>query len=372
MLFNVPDYLVGPVFYITIFVLTFFTYYEYSKSDSCKKLLTQHSWIPMFLLVIVVSLFLGYRSANGRYFGDSFTYGWDYYRITEEDAPMTLSGEWFFHLLMWNCKKTGISIQWFFFIVEMLYIGNYYWACKRLLWENTWIAMLFVLSAFCFYGFGVNGLRNGLACSILILTITFYLKKQYLWAVVLVLFAKGSHNASVLPILAMAFAIVLCKNMKYPLWIWLLSIPISLISGNFFLEHFSNLSSTGLESASRLRDYAQGTDYSKFSHAGFRWDFLLFSAAPVWVIYYVTIRRKIQDKTFNYISTVYLLANAVWILMIRMPFTNRVAYLSWFIYPFILSYAFIRIPMWKNQDKIAGTVLLASSAFTFFMFLIGS
>ena len=143
----------------------------------------------------------------------------------------------------------------------------------------------------------------------------------------------------------------------------------------------------------------QNAQYGNFSHTGFRWDFLLYSAMPVWLIWYVqkTIEKKRSamgiEKTmeeeetgvygagiladaqsmrvFHVISTVYLLTNAFWVMVIKASFSNRFAYLSWFIYPLVLAYGVIRLHIWEDQDKKAGLILMAHMGFTMIMYFLG-
>jgi len=57
--------------------------------------------------------------------------------------------------------------------------------------------------------------------------------------------------------------------------------------------------------------------------------------------------------------------------VIRAAFSNRFAYLSWFIYPLVIAYPLLRMNIWEDQDRKTAQILLAYSGFTFFMHLIG-
>ena len=122
----------------------------------------------------------------------------------------------------------------------------------------------------------------------------------------------------------------------------------------------------------RMSSYSQASEstMSRFSHTGFRWDFLLYSAMPVWMAWYVRY-KGIQDKTFTLLANTYIIANSFWIMVIRAAYSNRFAYLSWFLYALVLAYAVVRVPIWNDQDRKAGNILLAHSGFTLLMYLIG-
>ena len=76
-------------------------------------------------------------------------------------------------------------------------------------------------------------------------------------------------------------------------------------------------------------------------------------------------------RVFNVLANTYLLCNSFWVMMIRANFSNRFAYLSWFLYPIVLAYAVIRLHLWKDQDRKAGLILLAHALFTIVMYLLG-
>ena len=83
------------------------------------------------------------------------------------------------------------------------------------------------------------------------------------------------------------------------------------------------------------------------------------------------VADKVSMRVFNVLATVYLLTNAFWVMVIKAAFSNRFAYLSWFIYPLVLAYAVIRLHLWEDQDKKAAWILLAHAAFTQIMWLMG-
>jgi surface polysaccharide O-acyltransferase-like enzyme len=60
-------------------------------------------------------------------------------------------------------------------------------------------------------------------------------------------------------------------------------------------------------------------------------------------------------------------ANAFWILVIRANFSNRFAYLSWFMMALVIIYPLLKKEMIKNQYKVLAKVMLIYFAFTFLM-----
>ena len=82
----------------------------------------------------------------------------------------------------------------------------------------------------------------------------------------------------------------------------------------------------------------------------FRWDFLLYSVMPIWLGWYVIIKSK------NYIMIILIVVALLiycrmlfGIMLIRASFSNRFAYLSWFMYPIVLAYLLLILPVWRLQ-----------------------
>lgn len=357
------------VYYVTLVCLCLLTSVTYIGSNDCSKLLRQNSALIPFFFAVFLTLYVGLRPISGRYFGDMgmYAHGYRMSDVNSFSGFFNFHAEWFFEFIMKTCKTTIGDISIWFLIVEIFYFGCQFWACKRLLHENVWMAILFVFFSYQFFTFGTNGLRNGMACSIMMLAISFFSKRNiynYTVGFVLFLLAMGCHRSVMIPMAAVVGALFFIKEIKHAIWIWILCILFSLVSGNFFVNLFSSL---GFDD--RMIMYSEsGT--AEFSHTGFRWDFLLYSAMPIWLVWYID-RKDIQDKTFTLLANTYILANSLWVLICRIPFSNRFAYLSWFLYGLVLAYAVIRVPIWKDQDKKAGWILLAHSFFTIFMFMIG-
>lgn len=352
-----------PTYYWTLAFLILVTCIYYMHADGCQKLYTQNSGVMPSLFALFIAFFLGYRPLSALYFGDMYMYALSYYspNSTFSSGFFNLRAEWFWELIMKTCRSYDVEVEEWYVIVDIVYIGAQTWACKKLLKENLWLAILFVFYSFSFVSFGTNGLRNGMGSSLMMLAIAFFAdrtKKGYAIGILLSLFAMGSHRSVIVPIIAVFASLFYIKDIKVSLKIWIACILLSLIAGGFFQRIIFSI---GYDD--RMATYSKGG-------GGFRWDFLLYSAMPVWLIWYV-YKNGIRDRTFELLGNTYILANSVWLLVMRMAYNNRVAYLSWFLYGLILAYAVVRVPIWKNQDRMAGWILLLHSSFTVVMFTIG-
>ena len=368
---------------------------KYVSSDTCNNLLQKKSPAIAIVLCVIWIIFLGLRPVH-ILFGDTVVYARTY-RVTSPDfGEIDLHKEWLFSLYRTWCKSMGLSVNTFLFFIEVGYIGFMFLSFKKFLWENTLFAVLFFFSAFSFYVYGINGIRNGLACSICLAAFAFIIKdKNYVLGSVLLLAAFATHKSTLLPIAALFAALFVIKKPKLALFFWLASIPVSLVAGGPISNFFMSL---GFDD--RAEAYLSGDNmkYGNFSSTGFRWDFLLYSAMPVWLIW--EAQKKIEKRraemgglcyeeeesgvygagiladaesmrVFNVLSTIYLLTNSFWVMVAKASFSNRFAYLSWFMYPLIIAYAVVRLHLWDDQDKKAGWILIAHAAFTMFMYLSG-
>lgn len=329
-------------------------------------LLHKQTYFPAYLLCLILILFIGTRPISWM-FVDMIGYAQAFNAYQGDLQGVNWDGEWGLPLLVVICKRLGISIQGYFLIVAIGYIGLPMIVCRQKIWENPGFAFLFCISAFSFWGFGTNGIRNGLACSLTLMGISQLNDKKYISMVLLYVLALGVHKSTILPISMSLIAYTIAKSPKYAIYIWMSSIIVSLFVGNSIANFFANL---GFDD--RMTSYVtMGNTTQGFAYTGFRWDFLLYSSVPVWLTWYISEEKQIHDTTFNLFAITYILCNSFWIMVIRAAFSNRFAYLSWFIYPIVIAYAFIRIPIWNDQDKKSGWALLLHCTFTIFMFLIG-
>lgn len=323
------------------------------------------NFIFPLILSTIFAIWIGLRPVSG-VFGDTVNYARVYNMIGPDAvSDINLSAEWLWGLLETSCKHAGLSVHIFFLIIEIGYVFTALCAIKKFVPTSPYLGFLFLFSSLMFFTFGVNGLRNGLACHIILLAMAFLMEDKRVIAIILAFLALGIHKSVMLPIVGVISAITVIKNPKWAFYIWLASIVISLLWGEYLTQLIVSI---GFDD--RMSSYANATEYnSLFSSTGFRWDFLLYSSIPIIMYWYVNIWKDLRDGWYNIISTTYMLANSFWIIVIRMPFSNRFAYLSWFLYPIMIVYPLCNMRAWENQDRVAGQILIAYASFTIFMIM---
>jgi hypothetical protein len=345
-------------FYILLLILLLFLSNSKSNLFSFKNSLFSNR-IGVFLLFFSM-MYIGFRPVSGYYFGDMSTYNSSFLKL-QRGIELTASHDVFFNTFMRFCASI-MTVDIFFLLISFIYIFTIYVACKRWFKGNWGYAFYILLASFSFWSYGTNGMRNGMATSLILLGFSFSNRKVFM--IVFFTFAALFHKTALLPIIA--FVITMFYNdSKKLMYFWLLCIPLSLVLGGAF-ENF--IAGIGIFEDDRLSYLTDGNvNGDEFSHTGFRWDFLLYSASAVYAGYYFVFKRGFQDKIYDQLLNVYLICNAFWVLVIRANFSNRFAYLSWFMMGIVIVYPFLKGQFFRNQNVILSKVMVLYFLFTFFM-----
>lgn len=361
-MFNPFQY--STVFLYTIMILTFCYAGMVGNKSYIELKEGQNTFVPAFVLTLILALWIGYRPVHW-VFADMVNYAHTFNLMKERLAPPTTEeNEYLWQLLTYYCAK-NLDINSYFAIVATGYFGFILLACCLLCPNNIMIALLFVLGSFSCYSYSINGLRNGLACSIVLAAFGFLVgnKRNFVIAAILGFVALNIHKSTVIPLLMLVISWKFIKSFHWAYSFWLLSIVLSLVAGGFFMNLFGSIGFDGRESY-----ISGGVDADTFRHEGFRWDFLLYSMMPIVLGYYIVIKRKIQDRAYFVLLNTYTLTNAFWVMVIRANYSNRFAYLSWFMYPIVLAYPLLKVDVWgEEQGSYMQKIMLAQIAFTWVM-----
>lgn len=361
----IPAHLYHPIY---IFISIALTLYYYGNLNNGFGLSNKKRGYGIILFYAIAFIFfVGFRPISGFYFGDTINYARIFYFLQGDPNIPYKKEEWIFDYITWWCAQ-NMDVHSYFLIIEILYIVPVMIACKKICPNNPAVMMLFFMTSFSFFSYGTNGIRNGMACSLIILAIAYVCdkKKKILISLLLAFIAYGCHKSTALPIICMIMCLFF-KSTKLFIYFWILSIVISLVAGGQVEAFFSSL---GFDD--RMSIYSSSNvDASLFSSTGFRWDFLLYSTMPIILGWYCFFKRGIIDKKYSYLLNTYILCNSFWIMMIRASYSNRFAYLSWFLYPIVLSYPLLNFKVFQNQNnhKVA-LILMAHTAFTVIMSLL--
>lgn len=246
-------------------------------------------------------------------------------------------------------------LKFYFYFLAILYVGGMCFFCKSISKRNAGLLFIGMLLNFMFVSYGTNTIRAGVASSILLTAIGCRKNKWLCFA--LLAFAVSVHKSWALPAICYLLARYRDKT-KLFFGIWLLSIPISAIAGGSIQTLFASL--IGDERSSYFTTGIANTTYK----IGFRLDFILYSCAPIVIGYYYIYKKKFQDKLYKNIYNMYILANTFWILVIRANFSDRFAYLSWFLYSIVLLYPLVTAPNYiPNSKRLAAYTIMGLTIF---------
>lgn len=338
------------LYYQILLVVTFFTFVGLQRGAF--KYSDIQLLLPLFLI-----FYMGLRPVSGRYFGDMATYSRMFINY-QQGADVKNVKDIFFQYLVYYASKM-MTVQTFFLVCAALYIVPLYLVCRK--WFNSYwfYAFLMVVGSFSFWAYGTNGIRNGIAASLFLLAISREKRVfQLLWLIASVSF----HKSMMLP--AVGFLITMFYNKPEGFfYLWLAAIPLSLLLPGFW----DNMFASWIDDE-RISYLTKGNiNNDNFRSVGFRWDFLLYSATGVYAGWYYIFKKKLHDALYTKLFNIFLFANAFWILVIRTNFSNRFAYLSWFMLALVIVYPWLKKYFGIDQTKILGWITLVYFMFTYLM-----
>lgn len=359
--------LYGPIFQWVLFVLVLIMAARCNANTIYNGSVAQRMSSIGKLLVLAITIIVGFRPVSG-YFGDTVNYASGFFsRAATGQADYIASfcsfeGEYVFTALQDFCIQYA-DLQAFFLILAIIFFGCQYLACWRILgkyWFAPFVAMACMID---YWGFAVNGIRNGAAANLMILALTY--GRRWKLSLPLGLMAIGIHKSMLLVGVAAIVAHYYHKTRVYLIG-WCCSIMVSAIAGGatseFLLTHLG-------DADDRMQKYLEyGKDAAMmagFSSSGFRVDFLVYSAVPIMVGYWYTEIKHANDTVYRWWLNIYIIANSFWILMMKAAFSNRFAVLSWFIAGIVLMYPFFKYKFTSNQGRYAAFAILSWYSFCF-------
>lgn len=352
----IPVNLYTPIYYYVVFLMVLITVIntriQVLNSSSTYSLNKNFG----FFVFIFVLFYMGLRPIHWTFL-DMTTYNSMFQRY-KWGADITSTTDLFFHSFVKFLSQL-VTAQMFFFICACLYVFPLYIVCKKWFQEYWFYAFLLLVTSFSFWAYGTNGIRNGIAGSLFLLGIS---REKRLWQVLWFALAINFHKTMLLPLMGYVISNFYNQPKKLIL-LWILCIPISLLAGGAFEIFFGAI---GFDD-DRMSYFTADISAESFSSTGFRWDFIAYSATAVFAGWYYIVKKGFKDHIYFFLFNTYIFSNAFWILVIRANFSNRFAYLSWFMISLVLIYPLLKQPLLPNQHKTIGLILFGFFCFTFLM-----
>lgn len=309
------------------------------------------------VLTVILVFFIGLRPLS-YVFVDMVNYNSHYSVIQGETFEFTWeTTNFIFDNIYHAFAANSVPITYFFLLIAAIYFICLHIACSKLFPRDTLLALLVYLGAFSTFSYGTNGIKAGAAASIFLLAIAY---RKTIWlSVLFAVISLGFHHSMAMPIAAYVMTFFV-KKRQYYFYIWL----GCLLAAALHITWFQSLMAGYADESGA--SYLQVTVEEK-SVSGFRPDFILYSAVPIFLGYRLTKKFQIESRTYDFIWCLYTMTNGLWLLCTYAEYTNRIAYLSWLIYPFVLIYPFLNIRWHNRQYTYLKYAIWGHLGFTLFM-----
>lgn len=343
-------------FFVSITVIITIAALPLLKNRDLEKFPEENLIVGTVLLLAVVTLFIGLRPPDGnwRYFGDTHRYALAFERI-KIDPTWVSDKDAGFYLYM-KLIAQFFNVQMFFLITALLYVLPVFYTFHKWFKKYSFFAVLLLVSSLSFWPFGINGVRNGLATSFFIFGLAFKERRWLMYSIIGI--SISFHTSMALPLLALIIT-EFYRNTKLLLKIWLVSVPISFLFGRRLLGVVNFLVTSSIGQIDGRGDFST-IESDAFATSSFRIDFVIYSAVVIAIGYYFIYKNKFRNPFYLKLFNIYLISNTIWLFFIYFPYTNRVAYLSWFLIPPLVVYPIVYSSSLKNQSYfMAGSVAVS-------------
>lgn len=356
------------IYLCVIAILSFFMIHKYSNFQHERLFYSDNesNLMPIFIIASLFILFIGLRDPYSDYFGDSQAYTFFYERNLGDD----FSVEWdeynpLFQGSFMLFSSLDIPIKFFYVFIATIYFGGIAYSCYKFFSKDSVAAFLVYVAAFSTYTFSVNGIKAGAAASLFLVALSLTIKEVKIWPWVFLALSLGFHHSMKVPIAAF----VICKFIKEPklyLCFWSLCFIVAALHLTYFQYLF-----TSFGDEKTMAYLGRESIRNEFEIlGGFRIDFILYSMMPLVIGWYGLYKLHIRSESYTFLLNVYTLVNAIWMLCIYAPFTNRIAYLSWLMYPVVLIYPLLKTNWGVRQYRLFGIIAMLHLFFTLFMYFI--
>lgn len=306
-----------------------------------------------FTLLMVI--FVGIRPVD-ELFADMQGY---YYAMLDhrwEGVQPSINGNYLFVLIMSMMSRINTPPQVAIIVLAFINFFFTYIAVRKLFPNDTFAVMMVFFGAFSTFSYATNGLKAGCATALFLCALAY--QDNWKIALLYLIAALGFHHSQELTIAVFALCCIF-KNSRAYFVIWLVCLAIATAHITFFQHWFAGF--TDDHSARYLLGENTG------GKGGFRIDFVLYSFVPILIGSLTRAKKMIISKRYTFLLNVYTLSNSIWLLCMYANFTNRIAYLSWGIYPIVLIYPFLKEDWGRNQYKLFYYSALGALVFTLFM-----
>lgn len=361
--------MIEAIYYENIYlsIVTFFTifqmynYYNSSYNVIGKRYARLDYYGLSIFICITIALFIGLRPVSpvfadmGQYYGlfhsyngHPFHFEWHTRNKIYDNLMEFLS-----------CIRFDPTL--YYLLIAFIYFSCILIASRKICPKDTFLVFIMYLGAFSTFSYATNGIKAGVAAAVFLVALPY--RYELRKALPLLFISYGLHHSMVVPIAAFFVAIYSKKYTRFYKF-WWFSFLIAALKITFFQSLLGDMASDANDE--------RGASYlvvnsSEAPVSGFRPDFILYSAIPLIIGYFAIKRRWINSNFYVFIWSVYTLTNSVFLLCSQGTYINRIAYLSWLMYPFILIYPFLLMKRNQIQFTYLAYTVIGHLSFTLFM-----
>ena len=285
----------------SIYIVFFFFCLNFLPLYGGNRWVAKDSLTTLFfgLFLIIASVYSPLGADKARYI-DFF------YNVNQADFDKDVGWPILTRILHRICLGNHII---YLFVLAFIYVFAYYAIGKCKLGKKNVLYFL-LLSAGClgFWGGSTNIMRAGIATSFFFFSLCMEEEKKKMY-ILFSICACMIHNSVIILVLSF-FLTKYVQNFKYYIWLWLLFLLLS--SANALTPLVSFLSSSMGDIGDRLAEYAFNDDPTTaelYVKAGFRIDFILYSALPIVYSRWIMLKQGFNDIFYKRLSCTYILVN---------------------------------------------------------------
>lgn len=308
------------------------------------------------ILIVYASFYLGTRDVKVGV--DTGTYI-EHYKSLAISFDVWSHGEPVFYFFM-GLFAQYLPVEYFFTFCAFIYIGGAYVCMKRFFSSSAiYSLLLFFISPF-FFLYGINGIRNGFAASLFLLSLC-WLNRDNRKMYALMITASLCHYSMFIAL----FVFILCKYIKsttFLLRIWCMVLFLYLIGIRY---------SSFLGGLLGGNEQAEGYLMAKSDNSATSlMNFFTYGASPVFLSLYYVYMKKYKDVVYLQLLKMYIILNIFYIWVLDIQFAVRFSYLSGFLMPVVLLYPAIKermIPLrfWIISLLLASVFLIKGAKILF-------
>ncbi|WP_180110838.1 MULTISPECIES: EpsG family protein [unclassified Acinetobacter] len=318
-----------------------------------------------FLVFLILFIFLGFFVGirTDLIGSDTVTYRFLYYH------SQYVSYEFLFQALIESLSSNGFGVEVFFFSIFILNFIVIYFLIQQIslyigitrILPFYFLSFSFLLWSSWFEVAVTNALRQGLSLNIALLSLLFFLRKKYLLFIFFLVISLFFHKSSFL-VLIIPFLLILPMGKILFLFLFLNflyvmgwnEVVVSSLLGRYGVILFSEDSYTNV-----------------IMYKGFHFGLFVYSA--FWVFIYLFLNKymnldtELKLNVFKIIK-VFIILSFPFYLLGYLPFSNRYAFLFWFLIPY-MNALFVYFFLSKKKHFLYYSLLVFMISYLYFLFL---